>query len=195
MAEIPQAQPVSAAKPVQAKSDFLPVRVSGFDSLLEDGALERGAVILLSGGAGTGKTTFCMQSLYNGALRGERVIYLSFEEEPSQIKKHMKKNFKWDFEPLEKTGRAAIVKLDATKVARQVEQLIDKNKGVLEIGMMDIGFPFKPDRVCVDSLSAVAIAFQGQETYRVYVQKLFELLASMNTLSFVISETEQVPKV
>ena len=34
----------------------------------------------------------------------------------------MKKNLKWDFEPLEKTGRAAIVKLDATKVARQVEQ-------------------------------------------------------------------------
>lgn len=175
--------------------DTLPIRVDIFDELLEDGGIERGSVILLSGGAGTGKTTFCMQLLYYGAIAGEKGIYLSFEEEPENIKKHMKKNFGWDFEKLEKEGKVAIIKLDPIRVSRQVEQRIDEKKGLLEIELEDISFPFKPDKVCVDSLSALAIAFQGQETYRVYIKELFELLTHLNSTSFVISETDQMPKV
>ena len=176
-------------------SDYIPIRVDLFDELLEDRALERGSVVLLSGGAGTGKTTFCMQSIYHSALAGEKGIYLSFEEEPDHIKKHMKKNFGWDFDKLEREGKVAIIKLDPVKVSRQVEQRIDEKRGLLEIKLEDIKFPFKPDKVCVDSLSALSIAFQGQETYRIYIKELFELLADLNAVSFVISETDQIPKV
>src|SRR3989344_8717292 len=51
--------------------EVLPVRVSNFDRLITRGGLKRGDTILLSGGAGTGKTTFGMQSLYNGTLNWE----------------------------------------------------------------------------------------------------------------------------
>ncbi len=181
-------------KPRDNSNEFIPVRVDTFDELLDDGALERGSIILLSGGAGTGKTTFCMQSLYHGALAGEKGIYLSFEESPSQIKKHMKKNFGFDFEKLEREGKIALIKLDALKVSRQVEQRIDEKKGLLEISLSDIKFPFKPDKICIDSLSALSIAFDGQETYRIYIKELFELLSSLQAVTFAISETEQIPK-
>lgn len=176
-------------------NDTIPVRVDSFDELVEDHGLERGSITLLSGGAGTGKTTFCLQSLYFGALNAEKGIYLSFEEEPDSIKKHMKKNYGWDFEPLEKEGKIAFIKLDPIRIARQIEQRIDQKKGVLEIRLEDLTFPFKPDRICVDSLSALSIAFAGEETYRVYIKELFELLGKQKAVSFVLSETEQVPKI
>jgi ABC-type siderophore export system fused ATPase/permease subunit len=61
---------------------ILPVNVDKFDNLLADGGIERGLTILISGGAGTGKTTFCMQSLYYSALAGQKGVYISFEEDP-----------------------------------------------------------------------------------------------------------------
>src|SRR3989338_3092422 len=89
--------------------EILPMRIGKFDQLIGDQGIERGSTILLSGGAGTGKTTFSMQSIYNGALNGEKGIYLSFEEEPEKIIAHMKKNFAMDFEPLQKKGLVAII--------------------------------------------------------------------------------------
>ncbi|MDO8624625.1 MAG: ATPase domain-containing protein, partial [Candidatus Diapherotrites archaeon] len=84
--------------------EMLPVNVDKFDYLLADEGIERGLTILLSGGAGTGKTTFCMQSLYYSALKGQKGVYISFEEDPENIKHHMKKNYGWDFEELEQKG-------------------------------------------------------------------------------------------
>src|SRR3989344_4849365 len=104
--------------------EVLPTYVSKFDQLMEDGGLERGTTLLISGGAGTGKTTFSLQSLYYGALKGERGIYISFEEQPSKIKAHMKKNYGWDFYELERKGLFTIVKLDSLEVARDVEQAL-----------------------------------------------------------------------
>ena len=69
--------------------------IPGFDGLFERG-IPKGSAVLVAGGAGTGKTTFSLQSLYYGALKGEKGIYISFEEQPSKIKAHMKKNYGCD---------------------------------------------------------------------------------------------------
>ena len=52
-----------------------------------------------------------------------------------------------------------------------------------------------PDRVVVDSLSALSIAFEKEEIYRKYLRELFEALEASKAVSFVLSETEQNPKV
>lgn len=174
--------------------EILPVRVNRFDDLLEDGGIERGMTVLVSGGAGTGKTTFCMQSLYFGALKGEKGVYISFEEEPENIKYHMKKNFGWDFEPLEKKGLLAIIKIDPTKLARQVEEGFAKEAGILRIEVKKMELPIKPDRIAVDSLSALAIEFESEKIYRKYIKELFHELQEYNSLNLVISETEQNPR-
>ncbi|RLE41997.1 hypothetical protein DRJ19_04900 [Candidatus Woesearchaeota archaeon] len=172
---------------------ILKVGVSKFDELIADKGLERGSTILISGGCGTGKTTFSLQSLYYGAKHNQKGIYISFEEEIEKIKLHMKKNFGWDFYKLEEKGLIKFIQLDPIKVARKVEALRAKEAGTLRIEIKPLVLPFVPDRIAVDSLSALSIAFEDEENYRKYVRTLFETLESYNSINFVLTETEQNP--
>ncbi len=175
--------------------EILPVRVDKFDELIADKGVERGSTILLSGGTGTGKTTFCLQSIYYAAKNGEKGIFISFEEEPEKIKKHMKKNFGWNFYKLEKKGLVAIIKFDPVTIARQVEEALLQKTGGLKIEFKRLELPFVPDRIAVDNLSALSIAFEEEEGYRKYIRELFETLEENNSVNFVIAETEQNPKI
>ncbi|MFH1225593.1 MAG: ATPase domain-containing protein [Candidatus Diapherotrites archaeon] len=175
--------------------ELMPTGVSRFDELIKDGGLERGSTILISGGTGTGKTTFALQSLYNRAKKGERGIYISFEEEPEKIILHMKKNFGWDFEELRNKGMVELLKFDPTKIARSVEESIVSRTGTLRIGFKQLELPFLPDRIVVDSLSALSIAFETEEYYRKYIRLLFEALESFHSVNMVLTETEQNPTV
>ena len=83
-------KPQTKIKP--KKIDSIPTYVSAFDSLIERKGLERGSTILISGGAGSGKTTFIMQSMYEGCKKGEKAIYISLEEDPDKIREHMYEN-------------------------------------------------------------------------------------------------------
>ncbi len=175
--------------------EVLPVRVHDFDKLVKDKGIERGSTVLISGGAGTGKTTFVMQSLYFGALAGERCIFISFEEEPEKIKAHMLKNFGWDFYELEKKGQVAIIKLDPIKVARAVEEQVAEKAGILRIQFRRLDLPFVPDKLGLDSLSALSIAFETEENYRKYIRQLFESLEEYDSVNYAITETEQNPTI
>ncbi|MFH1240257.1 MAG: ATPase domain-containing protein [Candidatus Diapherotrites archaeon] len=175
--------------------EIMPIRVDKFDGLIKDGGLERGSTTLISGGTGTGKTTFALQSMYYSALKGEKGIFISFEEEPAKIKQHMLKNFGWDFYKLEKQGVFAFLKLDPAKIARTVEGKIAEKSGSLKIKIQNIELPFKPDRICLDSLSALSIAFEDEDNYRKYIRELFEFLESYNSVNLVIAETQQNPKI
>jgi circadian clock protein KaiC len=177
----------------KGKLEILKVGVSHFDKLIGDNGLERGSTVLVSGGCGTGKTTFALQSLYYGATHGERGIFVSFEEEVDKIKIHMKKNFGWDFDALEKKGLIKFIQLDPIKVARKVEAARLSEGGELRIKIKPIEMPFVPDRLAVDSLSALSIAFEDEENYRKYIRQLFETFETYNGLTFVLTETEQNP--
>ncbi len=178
----------------RAPIETLPTRVSNFDKLVKDGGLERGSTTLITGGCGCGKTTFCLQSIYHGALAGEKGIFISFEEEPHKIKKHMVKNYGWDFDALERQGMVAIVKFDPTKIARSVEGRIAEKAGNLRIKFRKMELPFVPDRIAIDSLSALSIGFEAEENYRKYLRELFETLEYNNSVNLVIGETEQDPQ-
>jgi circadian clock protein KaiC len=60
--------------------------VAGLDELLGGGFLER-SVTLLSGPSGIGKTTLATEFIIEGAKRGERGLFVAFEEGPEQITK------------------------------------------------------------------------------------------------------------
>jgi len=173
---------------------FVPIRVSDFDKLIEKGGVEKGTNFLLSGGCGTGKSTFAMQSVYNGLLAGEKAVYILFEESDEKIKRHMRVNFGWDLEKFEKLDRLAILRINPFKIARSVEASLVKQRRALLIQVEQLELPFVPDKIVVDSLSALSVAFMGNtENYRYYIKHMFDSLNQYDSINFIVSETEQDP--
>jgi circadian clock protein KaiC len=58
--------------------------ILGLDALLQGGLLP-GRCYLLTGEAGTGKTTACVQFLLSGLNQGERAVYVTVDERPTEI--------------------------------------------------------------------------------------------------------------
>jgi circadian clock protein KaiC len=71
-----------------ASSERVATGVSRLDHMLGGGVF-RGSSMLISGGAGTGKTTLSAKMLETACLRGERALLVSFEESPAQLVRNM----------------------------------------------------------------------------------------------------------
>jgi KaiC/GvpD/RAD55 family RecA-like ATPase len=174
--------------------EFVKTGITGFDELLNDG-IPKGAATLLCGGPGSGKTIMGLQMLHNAALKGEKCIYMTFEEDENKLRQHME-DFGWDWRKLEKQGNFIIKRYDPFQITRTVEALLEKAKGELMIDVTPVLFPkgFKPDWVVIDSVTAIASAFYGrEETYRIYIEQLFRLLEGIGATSFLITESNQIP--
>ncbi|MBI2147089.1 AAA family ATPase [Candidatus Woesearchaeota archaeon] len=167
--------------------------IPGVDSLLDKG-IPKGLSILVCGGPGSGKTIFCLQTAAYAASHGEKCLYLTFEESEDRLKNHMD-DFGWEWKAMEKKGSLLIKRFSPFDITRQVEAMLEKARGELLIDVKPLLFPdwFVPDRIVVDSLSAIAAAFVGkEETYRIYVEQLFKLFEEIGATSFLISESTDV---
>ena len=68
-----------------ASSDIISSGVPGLDAMMRSGGFYRGSSILLSGVAGTGKTTFGSHFIDAACRRGERCLFFVFEESAQEI--------------------------------------------------------------------------------------------------------------
>ena len=73
----------------QASTDRVSSGVSGLDQMLGGKGFYRNSSILISGTAGTGKSSFAAHFANAACERGERCLYFAFEESPSQILRNM----------------------------------------------------------------------------------------------------------
>jgi len=74
----------------QASTDRLSSGIPGLDRMLGGKGFFRNSSILISGTAGTGKSSFAAHFANAAAQRGERCLYFAFEESPSQILRNMR---------------------------------------------------------------------------------------------------------
>jgi len=74
-------------KPVSSES--VTSGIEALDNMLSKGGFYRGSSILVSGTAGTGKTSIAASFVNEGCNRGERCLYFAFEESPQQIVRNM----------------------------------------------------------------------------------------------------------
>ncbi len=73
------------------------------DTMLSGKGYFRGSTVLVSGTAGTGKTSMAAQFVEAACKRGERVLFFTFEESPSQLIRNMR-SIGINLEPWEKRG-------------------------------------------------------------------------------------------
>ncbi|MEA2482786.1 MAG: circadian clock protein KaiC, partial [Thermoleophilaceae bacterium] len=73
----------------KVSSERLSTGVARLDAMLGEGGFYRGSTILISGTAGTGKSTLAAQFCDATCARGERAMYFAFEESAAEIVRNM----------------------------------------------------------------------------------------------------------
>ena len=73
-----------------ATTDRIPTGIARLDAMLGGKGFFRGSSVLVSGTAGTGKSSISAHFVDAACRRGERALYFAFEESPSQIIRNMR---------------------------------------------------------------------------------------------------------
>lgn len=86
-----------------ASNERISTGIPRLDAMLGSKGYYRGSSVLISGTAGTGKSSFAALFADAACRRGERVLYFSFEESPSQTMRNMR-SIGIDLQPWVKKG-------------------------------------------------------------------------------------------
>lgn len=104
-----------------ADQDFVKTGIRGFDELLS-GGIPRGNIVLIEGGAGTGKTTMGLEFIYRGAVEfSEPGLIVLFEVAPEKIIRDTAA-FGWNFPELEQSDRVKIIFTTREVFYREIQQ-------------------------------------------------------------------------
>jgi circadian clock protein KaiC len=194
-------------KKVKKKEDkkYITTGITGFDSLFKNG-IPRGSSILVAGGAGSGKTNFCLQILAYQASRGKKCYYMSFKEPVEKLTQYMK-NFGWKPKQLINSGDLKIKRFLTSEIYyydkksdNDIQAMMTKDIDPLLMELEPLAISedveFKPDFIFLDSLTALSSAFRGKEqSYRFYIERLFRFFEKMDSTNFLITETKQMPEI
>lgn len=178
---------------MQVSDEYIKTGIKGFDELFEKG-IPKGSSILVAGGAGSGKTIFCLQLLTNAVAEGKKCFYMSLEESEERLMGHIE-SFGW--KPKLKPDKFLIKRFNSFEVSKSVDALLSRARGELLIDLEPVLLPkgFRPDIVIIDSISAIASAFIGNEgNYRSYIEQVFRFFEEIGATTFLITETEEAPR-
>ena len=156
------------------KVERISTGIEGLDKLI-DGGLVQGSATLISGGAGTGKTIFCLQYVWDGLQKGDNCMYITLEERPEDIIGDAA-GFGWDLKKYVDSGKLTIVYKDPFKVTDLTTPLIQelKEKNI--------------NRVVVDSTSTMGLYFKDSFEVRKQLFKLLTAIKGNHTTALVTAE-------
>ncbi len=80
----------SMALDYPAPDEFISTGLPKLDAMLDGKGYFRGSTLLVSGAAGTGKTSMAAHFIDAACRRGERCLYFAFEESPAQVSRNMR---------------------------------------------------------------------------------------------------------
>ena len=179
------------------KEKILKTEIEGFDKLFSEGGIPQGNSILVAGGPGAGKSTFCRQICYNLVSNGKNCMYVSFEESKDRVIKSME-SFGWDVKKYIEEGKLLIQKINPLDILRMKFGSIGGSGSATELSYkikpLVIPKDFNPEIIVVDSLTAIiAASLTKDKNYRIYLQQLFGFFEETGATSFLITETDPVP--
>ncbi|MFH1228818.1 MAG: ATPase domain-containing protein [Candidatus Aenigmatarchaeota archaeon] len=150
--------------------------IPGLDKLIEGGFF-RGSTVLVSGAAGTGKTIFCSQYLWEGLKSGENCMFITLEEKPDDIIGDVKR-FGWDFAKYIKDRKLTLEYQDPFQITDISSPLLDKIR------------EYKVQRVAIDSTALFGMYYKDAFEVR---KQLFKLLSGLKEIGVTSVLTSEVP--
>jgi len=158
------------------REDFerIPTGIPGLDKLIEGGFV-KGSTILVSGGAGTGKTIFCVQYIMEGLKKGETCMFITLEEKPENIIKDVKR-FGWDLEKYINDKKLFLDYQDPFQITDITSPLLDKVK------------EHKISRVVIDSTAVFEMYYKESAEVRKQLFKLITGLEDVGATNIITSE-------
>lgn len=151
--------------------------IAALDEMLDGKGYYRGSTILLSGTAGTGKSSVCAHLAYATCKRGERCLYFSFEESPAQILRNMK-SIGIDLAPYIRKGLLEIH--SARPTVHGLEMHLVRMHKLIE--------NFQPSTLIVDPVSNLRNAGNGEES-AIMLTRLIEYLRKNKITAFLATLT------
>lgn len=150
----------SKAEIMIASEERLSSGIEGLDRMLH-GGMYKSSITLVEGMAGIGKTTLCLQFLVSAARKGERSLFMSFEEPVGKIRRTLK-GFGIDYERLGDRFRVAAFVPEALTPLHYYKLL----KDILE--------EYKPSVLAIDTVTAMEHTLRGEDfmSFMRYLQLL-----------------------
>ena len=156
-------------------SERLPTGIPSLNEMFQGGGYTRGSTVLVSGTAGTGKTSLAAAFAVASCNRGERCLFLSYEESPGQLIQNMS-SIGFDFAPLVKSGLLSIVSTRPSFFGLEMH-LLDLYKMLAE---------FKPQAVIIDPLTSL-IGQGNQLEIQSMLTRMIDALKSQGITGFFTS--------
>ena len=154
--------------------------IEGIDELLQGGIIKN-SINSIVGSSGTGKTTFALAYLYQGLLKADHTLYLSFEETPSKL-----------------IGEAESLGIDIRGLANDAEDLIHLVESEKIVEFMTNILPalaqklkhrnIKHTRIILDPLTPILWEFPSEKEQRKVLTKIYQHLSSLGTVLQTIEE-------
>lgn len=140
--------------------------IPSLDKMFKGGGYTRGSTVLISGTAGTGKTSLAAAFAIERCKRGERCLFLSYEESAGQLTQNVS-SIGFDFQSLVKKGLLKIVSTRPSFFGLEMH-LLDLYKIIEE---------FNPKAVVIDPLTSL-INEGSEREIQSMVTRMIDLLKS-----------------
>ncbi|MCC7569821.1 AAA family ATPase [Candidatus Micrarchaeota archaeon] len=155
--------------------DRVTTGVQGIDSLVGGGYIKN-SVISLSGGPGSGKTTFALQFLLQGIKEDENVMYISFNLKKKEIFQHINQlNLGLDMDVIK--NRMLVIEYPPG----EIQELLKRHGAIRE--MIDTA---NVTRVVIDPITSFVYIQPDVHQRREYLYSIVDNLKNWNVTSLII---------
>lgn len=153
--------------------------IEGLDIMME-GGMFRGFSLLVAGGPGTGKTSFGLQFIHEGARLGERGLIVSLSARPAKVMS-LSASIGLDLQPFVEQGLVSFLYrfptgLNAHELFFQIQQRVEE--GTVQ-------------RLLFDSLSDLQTGMTSRSEFHDYVYSLLDLLGTHGVTSVLTTGLEE----